>query len=192
MEKAQRLTLALTSLLLTACGQHLGSYAVQQARVVTQIPPSHLGSPSPSYGQYLEIGIASKTSLTSIGGNVDAVYVDADFCPLSNRNGLIAFGPYGDDGQDLGLPRDAKPLRAGTDGLFRYRLYVVIAYTAQRATASGQLPLPTYNLKGSNRDLCLRLFAPGYNLIKSRSETIRVPAEIVSSALKGAPAPRPT
>ncbi len=52
------------------------------------------------------------------------------------------------------------------DGLFRYRLYVVVAYRAQRATAPGQLQLPTYGLKESNRDLCLRLISPGYYLIK--------------------------
>jgi hypothetical protein len=61
----------------------------------------------------LEIRVASKTNLTSIGQTVDAVYVDADFCPLRNRNGLIAFGPYSDEKQDLGLPRDANALKVG-------------------------------------------------------------------------------
>lgn len=193
MRRAQRLTLALAGLLpLTGCGQHLGTYAVEQVRVVTEIPQSHFGSPSPSYGRFLEIRLASKTSLTSIGRKVDAVYVDADFCPLRNRDGLIAFGPYSNDEQDLGLPGDANALKAGRDGLFRYRLYVVVAYRAQRATEPGELQLPTYELQGSNRDLCLRLFAPGYNLIRSRSDTIRVPAEIVSTALRAAPAPRPS
>jgi hypothetical protein len=192
MERAQRFTLALMSLLsLTGCGQHLGSYAVEEARVVTEIPQSHFGSPSPSYGRYLEVRFASKTSLTSVGRKVDAVYVDSDFCPLRNRSGLIAFGPYGNDGQDLGLPGDANALKSGRDGLFRYRVYVVVAHRGQRAVGHGQLQLPTYDLKGSNRDLCLRLSAPGYNLIHSRSETIRVPAELVSSALNEAPAARP-
>jgi len=191
MKRAQRLSLAVASLLpLTGCGQHLGSYAVEQVRVVTEIPQSFF-SPSPSYGRYLEIRVASKMSLTSIGRNV-AVYIDADFCPLRNRNGLIAFGPYSNDEEDLGLPGDATALKAGRDGLFRYRLYVSVAYGGQRPTGPGQLQLPTYDLKLSNRDLCLRLFAPGYNLIKSRSETIRVPAEMVSTALKEAPAPRPS
>mgnify|MGYP000616137484 CR=1 FL=1 len=192
MRKTQRLTVALTGLLpLAGCGQYLGSYAVEEVRVVTEVPPSHLGSPSPSYGQYLEIRLTSKTSLTSYGRKVGAVYVDADFCPLRNPVGAIAFGPYSNDEQDLGLPAYANALKAGRDGLFRYRLYVVVAYRAQRASEPGQLQLPTYDLKGSNRDLCLRLFAPGYNLIKSRSNTIRVPANIVSNALKQARAPGP-
>lgn len=190
MEKVQRLTTVLTGLLLlTGCGQYLGSYAVERVRVVTEVPKSRL-SPSSSYGRYLEIDLASKTSLTSIGRKVDAVYVDADFCPMRNRNGLIAFGPYGSDGRDLGLPNDASALKAGTDGLFRYRLYVVVGYRAQRATQPGQFQLPTYDLQGSSSDLCLRLFAPGYNLIKSRSNIIRVPADMVTSALKESSAPR--
>lgn len=140
--------------------------------------------PSPPYGRYLEIRLASKTSLTSIGREVDAVYVDADLCPFRNTHGLIAFGPYSDDGRDLGGPSDAAPLGPGKDGLFRYRLYVVVAYKAERVTQPGQFQLPTYDLNTSNRDLCLRLFAPGYNLIKSRSDTIRVPAKMISTALR--------
>jgi hypothetical protein len=183
MRNARRLAVVLAGLLpLAGCGQYLGSYAVEEVRAVTDVPKSHFGSPSPSYGQYLEIRLASKASLTSIGR--DAVYVDADFCPLRNRNGLIAFGPYSDDAQDLGLPADAHPLKAESDGLFRYRLYVVVAYKVQRATQPGQIQLPTYDLNRSNRDLCLRLFAPGYNLTKSRSDTIRVPAKMISLALK--------
>jgi hypothetical protein len=69
-------------------------------------------------------------------------------------------------------------------------LYVVVAYRAPPATQAGQIQLPTYDLHGSNRDLCLRLFAPGYNLTKSRSDTIRVPAGIISAALKQAPIAR--
>jgi hypothetical protein len=184
MSKARSLSLVLWSLLLTGCGQYLGSYTAESARVVTEVTDSHFGQPSPPYGQYLEVRVASKTSLTSIRRKVDGVYVDADFCPLRNRNGLIAFGPFSDDGRDLSLPSDAGSLHAARDGLFRYRLYVVVAYTAQRETSPGQLQLPTYDLRGAKRDLCLRLFAPGFNLIRSRSGTISVPADMISTALK--------
>jgi hypothetical protein len=186
MKSAKPFTAALATLLLTGCGQYLGDYSVEDVHLVPGIPPSREGSPSPSYGQYLEIRVASKTNLTSIGQRVGAVYVDADFCPLRNRDGLIAFGPYSDEKRDLGLPRDANALKAGADGLYRYRLYVVVAYRAQRVTEPGQLQLPTYNLQVSKRDLCLRLFAPGYNLIKSQSEIIKVPAEVVATALRKA------
>jgi hypothetical protein len=192
MKSAKPFTVALATLLLTGCGQYLGDYAVEDVRVVPDIPASHEGSPSPSYGQYLEIRIASKTNLTSIGQKVDAVYVDADFCPLRNRDGLIAFGPYSEAKQDLSLPGDANALKVGADGLYRYRLYVVVAYAAQRTTQPGQIQLPTYNLQGGNRDLCLRLFAPGYNLIKSQSKIIKVPAELVASALTKAPVRSPS
>jgi hypothetical protein len=191
MKKAERLTVALAGLLpLAGCGQYLGSYAVEQVHLVTEVPPSDFGSPSPSYGRYLEIGLASETSLTSIGG-VGAVYVHADFCPLRNDNGLIAFGPYSNDKQSLGLPDDADALKASSDGLYRYRLYVVVAHRAQPETTPGQLQLPTYDLKQSNRDLCLRLFAPDYTLTKPLSGTIRVPAAMVSKALKAAASPSP-
>jgi hypothetical protein len=180
-------------LLLTGCGQNLGSYIVESIQVVTEIPKSRFSASSPSYGpspygQYLEIRIASKTSLTSIGRKLDAVYVDADFCPLRNRDGVIAFPPFSDDRQDLSEPSDASALRAGRDGLFQYRVYVVVAYTAQRAKP-GQFQLPTYDLLRTHRDLCLRLFAPGYNLIKSRSDTIRVPADMIAAALRRARIP---
>lgn len=118
--------------------------------------------------------------------------MDADFCPLRNEHGLIAFGPFSDDGRDVSLPFDAAPLHPGRDGLFRYRLYLVVAYRAERAAPPGQFRLPTYDLRRSNNDLCLRLFAPGYNLTKSRSDTIRVPANMVSAALKEAPNPSST
>jgi hypothetical protein len=187
MKTAQRFTLAFATLLpMTGCGQNLGDYAVEDIRVVPDIPRSHVGSPSPPYDRYLEIRLASKTNLTSIGRKVDAVYVDADFCPLRNPNGLIAFGPYSDNKQDLGLPGEAKALDAGKDGLVRYRLYVVAAYKATQAFEPGHVQLPAYNLQAGDRDLCLRLFATGYNLIKSRSETIRVPADMVASAIKKA------
>jgi hypothetical protein len=183
MRRSRRLTVALASLWpLAGCGQYLGSYAVEEVREVANVPESHRGSPS--YGRYLAIRLASKTSLTSIGKKIYAVYVHADFCPLRHPIGLIAFGPFGYDGEDLSLPANASGLRAGSDGLFRYSLYVVVAYSAQRATQPGELQLPTYDLDGSNRDICLRLFAPGYNLIKSRSDTIRVPAAMISAALK--------
>jgi hypothetical protein len=99
-------------------------------------------------------------------------------------------GPLSRDGRDLSQPSDAGVLHAGRDGLFRYSLYVAVAYTAQRVPGPAQFQLPTYDLRGAKRDLCLRLFAPGYNLIKSRSDTIRVSADMISAALKSAPPPR--
>jgi hypothetical protein len=175
------------TLLLTGCGQYLGSYTIEAAKVVTEVPKSHM-SPA-QQGQYLEIDLASETSLTAIGNKVDAVYVHADFCPIRNPDGLIVFGPYGDRGEDLSEPSDASVLGRGRDGRFRYRVYVLLANRAEPATKPGQLQLPTYDLRRTSQDICMRLFAPGYNLIKSYSSTIRVPAERISAALKGAPNP---
>ena len=183
MRRARRFAaIAGMGLLLSACGQYLGSYTVDGAHVATELPKSTFGPAQP--GRYLEIDLASQTSLTAISSKVDGVYVDADFCPLRNPYALVAFGPYGDDGRDLGLPSNAAPLSPDRDGHFRYRVYIAIAFKPERATEPGQTPLPSYDLRGINRDICVRLFAPGYNLIKSVSNTIKVPGSVISRALK--------
>jgi hypothetical protein len=135
------------------------------------------------YGPLLDIRLTSKTSLTALGEKLDAVYADADFCPLHNAHGLIAFGPFGDDGQDLRLPSAAPAQKPDTRGLYHYRIYVVVAYRARRVAERGQMQLPTYDLRATDRDLCFRLFAPGYNIMKSRSDTIPVPRSLLSEAL---------
>ena len=180
-----RLSFSLATLLISGCGQNLGAYAVEAVRVTTDVPLR--ADTAAHYGQLLEVRLRSKTSLTALADEIDGVYVDADFCPLHNAHGVIAFGPFGDDGDDLGLPSAAPALRSGADGDFHYRIYVPVSYRAEPATKPGQLQLPTYDLRGTKRNLCLRLFAPGYNIIKSRSETIRVPADVISRALEREP-----
>lgn len=171
-------------LMLAACGEHLGAYSVETVQLVTETSIPTGNRPSPSYGEYLEVQLASRTNLVEIGDKVDGVYVDADYCPLDDPNGVIAFGPFGDDGQDLGLPSAAAALRDHRDGRSRYRIFIAVGYRGRSATKPGQIELPTYDLRHASRDVCLRLFAPGYNLIKSRSETIRVPANAIAAALK--------
>jgi len=177
-----RLSIVLATLILSACGQNLGTYAVEAVRVTTDVPLR--AETAAHYGHFLEVRLASRTSLTALADEIDGVYVDADFCPLRNPDGVIAFGPFGDDGEDLGLSSVAPALRPSADGDFHYRIYVPIAYRSEPATKPGQIQLPTYDLRTTKRDLCLRLFAPGYNIIKSRSETVRVPANVISSALE--------
>lgn len=177
-----RLSIALATLLISGCGQNLGTYAVGAVRVTTDVPLS--AETAAQYGDFLEVRLASKTNLTALADGIDAVYVDADFCPLRNPDGVIAFGPFGDGGEDLGVPSVAPALRQSADGDFHYRIYVPIAYRAGPATKPGQIQLPRYDLRETKRDLCLRLFAPGYNILKSRSETVRVPANVIFRALE--------
>ncbi len=182
MSNLARLFLAIATLLLTGCGQHLGRYTVESVRVTTDVPlPAETAS---HYGQFLEVRLGSETSLTALGDKVGGVYVDADFCPLRDTNGLIAFGPFSDRREDLGVPSLAPPLQRSASGRFQYRIYLPVAYRAQPATQPGQLQLPTYDLRQTKSDLCLRLYAPGYDVIKSRSEIVRVPADVVSGALE--------
>ena len=154
---------------------------MESARLATEAPLRD--ATSSSYGEFLEVRLVSNTSLTSLADEIDGLYVDADFCPLVDRNGVIAFGPFSDGGDDLGLPSAAPALRPGADGRFQYRIYIPVAHHAQTATPPGQAQLPTYNLRETDGALCLRLFAPGYNLIKSRSDTVTVPADLISTAL---------
>ena len=184
MTRPPHLAVAWATLLLAGCGQPLGTYSVEAVTVAEHVPlPADTVS---AYGRFLEIRLASRTSLTALAEGVDGVYVDADFCPLTGGDGLIAFGPFGVQGEDLGVPSAAPALRPGADGRFHYRVYVPVAHRARLATKPGQSKRPTYDLRGTERDLCLRLFAPGYDLITSRSETIRVPADMVAPALREA------
>lgn len=184
MKIAARLSAHLSAfLLLTGCGQYLGDYTAESARLTAEVPlPNKTSS---SYGEFLEVRLISDTSLTSLADEIDGLYVDADFCPLRDRNGLIAFGPFSESGDDLGLPSAAPALRPGADGQFHYRIYIPVAHHAEAATRAGQSQLPTYDLRETDGAVCLRLFAPGYNLIKSRSDTVMVPANMISTALSG-------
>jgi hypothetical protein len=180
-----RLSLSLTTLLLSGCGENLGTYAVEAVRVTTDVPLR--ADTQGHFDQFLEVRLRSKTSLTALADEIDGVYVDADFCPVRNVVGVIAFGQFSDDGDDLGLPSAAPALRPSADGEFHYRIYLPVAYRAEPETKPGQLQLPTYDLRGSKSDLCLRLVAPEYNIIKSHSATIRVPADFIFKALKSDP-----
>jgi hypothetical protein len=180
-----RLSLLLALLLLSGCGQNLGAYDVEEVRLTTDVPLR--SDTAAHYGQFLEVHLTSKTSLTALADEIDGidgVYVDADFCPLRNEDGVIAFGPFSDDGKDLGLPSSAPALRSASNGWFHYRIYVPIAFRAEPTTKPGQIQLPTYDLRTTRSDLCLRFFAPGYNITRSHSEPITVPAKLISEALK--------
>jgi hypothetical protein len=174
-------------LLLTGCGQDLGDYTVESVRTATDVPLSE--KTSTSYGRFLEVRLVSDTSLTALSKEIDGLYVDADFCPFRDGNGLIAFGPFNEEGADLGSPSAAPALRPGADGRFHYRVYIPVAHHARAATQPGQMQLPTYDLRKTAQAACLRLFAPGYNLLESRSKIISVPAAMISTALTSEPAP---
>ncbi|HJQ15434.1 MAG TPA: hypothetical protein VJ859_00370 [Allosphingosinicella sp.] len=172
------------AVLLSGCGQYLGDYAVEGVRIVPELPLP-FGREITPYGQYLQVNISSTTSLTAISDKVDGVYVHADFCPLRDSHRLIAFRPVGLGGEDLGLPSSAPQQRSDPDGRYHYRIFVVVAHPMPGVEYSTTaMERPRYDIRTAKRDLCLRLFAPGYNLIPSRSQTIRVSATAISAAVR--------
>ncbi|RPF71499.1 hypothetical protein [Aurantiacibacter spongiae] len=177
MKLPVRIAVLSVACLLAGCGQNLGTYAVESVHIATS-PPVRAKTAA-YYGEFLEIRLRSETNLTALADAVDSVYVHADFCPLSNPRGLIAFGPYSGNGDDLGLLSASPVLQPGTDDAFHYRVYVPVAHREVRPETSGQVRLPTYDLRETKDDLCLRLFSPGYNITDSRSKTIRVPAKMI-------------
>lgn len=169
---------------LSGCGQYLGDYTLEKVEVVRDLPKP-FGGEVEGYGEYLAISLASTTSLTAIGDRVDGVYVNADFCPLRDSHQLVALGPVSDNGEDLSLPSAASSLKRHGDGRFWYRIFLVSAHPMPGVQyGKTAMDRPRYDLRTANQDVCLRLFAPGYNLVPSQSQTVTVPAELIAAALR--------
>jgi hypothetical protein len=168
---------------IASCGLPLGKYEVVAVTLTGEIPREE-GASYTDYGRYLKIALSSETSLTALPDKVDGVYAHADFCPFSDPYFLTTFGPFSSENADLGLPSFAKPLERGPDGRFHYIVYIVPSHPVpdveyhQKAKAR-----ETYDLGSDKRDICLRIDAPGYNLIESKSETVRIPYEVIAGAL---------
>ena len=183
MRIAKILLIAGGMIAVSSCGQPLGDYKVE-AVTLTGNAPLPEGVRATNYGRYLKIELTSETSLTAISDQIDGVYAHADFCPLSDPYFLTTFGPFSGHDADLGMPSFAESLERGSDGKFHYNVYIVPRHPMPDVdysrTASAR---ETYDLGASNRDICLRFDAPGYDIIKSKSETIRIPYEAISEAL---------
>ena len=77
------------------------------------------------------------------------------------------------------------------DGRYHYTAYLLPSHPMPGVRyGESNLARPRYDLAAKPGDICLRLFAPGYNLIKSRSGVVIVPASRIAAALKTAPASR--
>lgn len=183
MQIAKWLLMVGVSVSLSSCGQPLGNYEVE-AVTLTGEAPMPVGARTPSYGRYLKIELSSETSLTAISDQIDGVYAHADFCPFSDRYFLTTFGPFSGHDDDLGVPGLAEPLERGSDGKFHYNVYLVpsdpMPDIEYNRTSSA---LESYDVASGNRDICLRFDAPGYNIIESKSATIRIPYKSISDAL---------
>lgn len=170
-------------LLLSGCGQYLGDYSVEKVEVVRVLPAS-FPIDTQSYGKFLAVTLVSTTSLTALGDKASAVYVEADFCPLQDPGGFVALGPVSEDGRDLSIPSVTAQLKPHKDGRFRYGIYLVPAHPMPGVQYSKTaMERSRYDLGEANRDICVRLFVPGYNLIPSKSETVTIPAKLIKAAL---------
>ncbi len=176
------------ALLTSSCGPPLGDYTVENVRLVRELPAPFRSEIGPGYTEFLELQLASATSLTALRDKLDAVYVHSEFCPFDDDHGVIVLGPVSEDGRDLVAPSRVPDLRADSGGRFHYRLFLVVGHRARPSRVPDQT-LPTYDLRKDNRDICLRLSSPGYYLRPSRSGPIRIRANLIADALRNAAAP---
>lgn len=203
------------AVVITGCGQYLGDQRFERVRVVTSRPMDSVTGKDyvDPYGRYLEVEFSSELDLMPIATQGHALYVEADPCPMSNRDRLWVFGPFS-GGREIAsdpgvlverLPRKAEnrrvydhiPGQARTlepdpsDGRYRYTAYLLPSHPMPGVEYNQRmLDRPRYDLARQTGDVCLRLFSPGYNLIKSRSDTIVVPSAAIAAALAAGPQPR--
>ena len=171
---------------IAGCGQPLGKYQIEAVRLVTEAPLPE-GVRAPPFGRYLKVELSSETSLTAISEEIDAVYAHADFCPFDDRYSLTTFGPFGSNGEDLGVPSVANRLKKGSDGKFHYSVFIVPKHPMANVEYSETaLNRDAYDLGETDKDVCLRLDAPGYNIIPSDSDVVRIPRQTIKAALSSA------
>jgi hypothetical protein len=170
------------ALWLSACGDHLGEYQLEDVRVVRNIPAVALdGRNPPSTSDYLRIELSSNSSLYAANTG-PGLYTDADFCPLRNPHRLIAFGPIARDGTAVEEYKRDDELRRESDGRYHYFVYLAPTSPPRKLFDNSKDLIPAYDVRTQGRDLCLRFFVPGYNIIPSRSDTMRIPAETLERA----------
>ena len=170
---------------LSACGEHLGNYEVEEGRRVSETPRGDaVDFPHPVYREFLRIELSSSTNLNRMDTGA-GLYVDADFCPMDNRLQIIAFGPLATDGHSVeNWLRTTALQPSDKDGRFHYYVYVVPRSPARKPYSNSPDLIPEYDLRTADKDICLRFFIPGYNIVKSRSDVVEVPASALQTALR--------
>lgn len=169
---------------LNACGDHLGTYTLEEVTLVRELPQNDtLDWPAHPYPEFLRIELSSEANLNTANTG-PGLYTDADFCPLRNSNRLIAFEPIATDERALQDYRRGRKLVANArDGRFHYFVYVVPSSSQRKPYTNSTDNIPAYDLRRQKQDICLRFFVPGYNLITSRSDVVRIPTQVLARAL---------
>ena len=180
MSRLMLMTSLASILPLTGCGQYLGAYDVKSISLVPMMFLTSEGK-DPGYGEYFQVDLTSATDITSLGAR--SVYADAKFCGARDEDDLVAFGPGDDSGRDLRSSDSDSPKKGHSDGRFHYRIYIVAAHPMPGVEYSSSWgDQQRYDLRTTDRDVCIRLRAPGYYLTPSRSRIIRVPARLFADA----------
>ena len=175
---------AASLLCLLSRGDHFGNYDVLDARLVDAIPCAAMdGAASRPGSEYIEVDLTSRTSLQSKQTGA-GLYVLADFCPFEDEWDVIAFGPTDRSGQPVENWRRINPMQSDRRGRYQYRIYLAPSAPERQSVRHGAPPHPAYDLRRDQRDVCVRFFVPGYNIIASRSNTIRIPATLIAAALR--------
>ncbi len=178
------MTCLIASFNLSACGEKLGTFQVQDAHLVRQLPQGDETAPFTNpYPEYLRIEISSRANLNAADTGA-GLYVNADFCPFDNRDQIIAFGPLATDEHavESWLRRDKlKPDHR--DGRFHYFVYLVTKSPPRKIFSNSPNEIVGYDLVAQRQDICFRFSVPGYNIIPSQSDIVQVPIELVRNAI---------
>jgi hypothetical protein len=171
------------ALSLSGCGDHLGAYTIDDVRLVAALPQNDtLDWPPHPYPEFLRIELSSSFDLSGVNTG-PGLYTDADFCPLRNSHRLIAFGPISNDetyvdGRSRRLEPDPR------DGRYHYLVYVVPSSPPRKLYTNSKQQIPGYDLRKQKQEICLRFFIPGYNLVPSRSDVLRISSDRLTSSIE--------
>jgi len=179
--RAARMLLCAAIGALSACGQNLGTYSLAGLSKTDDLPEAFKRSSGYDghYGQFLRVELESSANINEFDTG-SGLYADAGDCPIQKHGSVVAFGPFDLSGEEVGAGHSPSQLEPANDGFFHYLVYLVTAVTAQ----TGPNGFTPYDLSRERKDMCLRLYSPGYHITPSRSHTVRIPAAEIARALR--------
>ena len=186
---AMQKALLLLTLMLGGCGDYLGEYRLERVRLVDTVPlVARYGMNYPRSTKYLRIEVSSNVSLYAANTG-PGLYADVDYCPLNNPDRMIAFGPLAADDKAVESWKRNSILRPDSgDRRYHYFVYVAASSAARKLFMNSTDEIPAYDLRRPEDDVCLRFHVPGYNIIPSRSDKVKVPARDIEAAVRDMPA----
>ena len=176
--------------ILSACGDYLGEYRLENVKLVGAMPAASFSRYSSEpvispYAKNLRIEISSNTDLSTFETGA-GLYSHADFCPFKKRYRVSAYGPVASDGSPAAGWARTNKLNPQRDGRYHYFVYVPPQTEFRRWTANPDDDIPALDLIKKPRSLCLRFDVPGYNIVPSESAVIEIPIERIERAVREA------